>query len=179
MQRVIFCQYEEFSQFEFLTTGAPLSRFMGDARILTGDKNSTLNTNCHTNNLPHSDVKMLPLSLSVIVIDKPGKVGAVLQTASLCYVTKSSCSSKICETTSCPNQYLRSLVSSILISKIGRNVFVTSYCDGFKHAICDFSFSYLVSSIKYLENALSRTSLAFQMSMLEKLEKLTMVIYFY
>ena len=64
------------------------------------------------------------------------------------------------------DECLRSHVISIIVC----NVFVTSYCDRLWHAKCDL-IGFLRIVHKYIENATFRTSLAFQMSVLERLER--------
>ena len=65
-------------------------------------------------------------------------------------------------------QYSRSLFNKIIPALIGRNVFVTSICDRFCHATCNI-FGFLYLSMEYLKKATFQTSLAFQISVLERL----------
>ena len=72
------------------------------------------------------------------------------------------------------NQLLRSLVSSSPTVKIGRSVNIMLYCDRLWYATCNI-FGFLDLSISYVKNTTSWTSLAFQMSMQEKLEKVNLL----
>ena len=67
-------------------------------------------------------------------------------------------------------QYSRSWVSSSLTVKIERNVYVASYRERLRRMMLNF-FGILNLSIKYLKNAIFRTILAFQMSVLKRFEK--------
>ena len=65
---------------------------------------------------------------------------------------------------------MSSKVSSSLTAKVGHTFFVTSYRDRLRDAKCDF-FDFLKLSLKYLENATLQTSQAFQINIIERVEK--------
>ena len=68
--------------------------------------------------------------------------------------------------------------SLTLTTKLGRNVYVTSYCDRLWRATCNI-FGFLDLAIKYLKIATLQRSLTCQMSMLNSLEKVNSAFWTY